>query len=58
MSPVVCNDFLEFFITKIQNIHSTITNSGNIYFVGQCDFFNFLTRLNLKLGLSLCLYPI
>ncbi len=37
MSPAVCNDFLEFFITKIQNIRSNITKSGNIYFVDQCD---------------------
>ncbi len=37
VSPAVCNYFLEFFITKIQNICSNITNSGNVYFVDQCD---------------------
>ncbi len=46
VSPAVCNDFLEFFITNIQNIRTTITNSGNIYFVGQCDL-AILTRFEL-----------
>ncbi len=37
VSPAVCNDFLEFFITKIQNIRSNITNSGNVSFVDHCN---------------------
>ncbi len=29
--------FFEFFITKIKNIRSNITNSGNVYFVDHCN---------------------